>query len=243
MTPIRFYNSTSPGTGGYISQKYVKEIWEILLSGGEIFVEYDFPSYSMDRVRKGTIGRVKFSPRDDASKFIQYDSKRNWDDMVDQFVEDFYLDKVTIDQLRRVGYHNHLPLPHILARFDGRPNKLKPDHSGLIWLKDYTGPTVWKNSIPSKKSLPRKIVKDRLGRELNVGDFITYILYHHTVTGAGIFFGTVTKITDAGKVFAKNIKMGDTYDRSEEKQIKDPSQAVIMTKDLMDQIVLKKLSG
>lgn len=241
MTPIRFYTHHGiSGMPSYMSQNHIKKIWEILLGGGEIYVEYDFPSYASDRVRNGTIGRAAFNPREDAGKFISYDPKRNWDDMVDQFVEDFYLGKVDISQLKCVGYSKNLPVPSILVKFDDRPNKLKPDANSLIWLKDYTGPTVWKNTTPPKKSLPPKKVYDRLGRELQVGDFISYILYHHTVSGAGIYFGTVTKISDAGKVMAKNIKLSE-HDRVEEKAIKDPSQIVVVTKDLMDQLVLAKL--
>lgn len=245
MTPIPLRNSGI--SGRRITEGELQSMWETLLRGETIYIEYTTPVYQ-DHHRKGSIGKMVFSPREDSPKFLDYTNPIQWTTDRDQFVEDFYLGKVDINTLRRKwGPRGMLPLPHFLLTFDGRRNKLKPPIDGMSWLKDYAGPTKWVDTTPPKKKLPPKIVKDRLGRELSVGDFVSYILYHHTVSGAGIYFGTITKITDAGGVWAKNINLGvkNPYGIPEvaEKQIKDPSQIVIMTKDLMDQLVLAKLSS
>ena len=243
MTPIKLYN---PGRTSRISRNAeeatFKEMWETVLRGDDLYLEYDFPSHYQDAVRNGTIGRVTFDPRLNASAFISYSYSTtvSWEDQIDQFVEDFHLGKYTMADLIKHRGHGTWGPPNFTLKFDDRRNVLKPAWTGLTWLKDYSGPTVWKNSTPPKKKLPPKKVYDRLGREIKVGDFANYILYHYTVTGAGSYFGTITKITDSGKVFAKNIKL-ESKDQSEDKQIKDPSQITIMTKDLMDQLVLAKL--
>lgn len=221
-----------------ISASQNDEMWDVLLRGDSIYIEYTCPRFK-DAHRVGSIGVVTFSPEVDFVHFVEYQNQTQYLADRDKFIEHFHLGKIdrSMMTMRRRSYQI---LPHLLLKFEGRRNQLKPDIDGISWLKDYTGPTKWVDTTPPKKKLPPKKVYDRLGREINVGDFANYILYHHTVTGAGSYFGTITKITDSGKVFAKNIKLG-SKDRSEDKQVKDPSQITIMTKDLMDQLVLAKL--
>jgi hypothetical protein len=242
VTPIKLYKPSRTTAGVLASDAVFKEMWEILLRGDPVYLEYDCPAGWPDAMRNGTIGKVTFDPKENASAFISYNYSitSTWEDQVDQFVEDFHLGKYTLADLIKHRAHGSWGPPNFVVKFDDRRNALKPNWTHLLWLKDYKGPTIWKNATPLKKKQPPKKVYDRLGREINVGDFANYILYHYTVTGAGSYFGAITKITDSGKVFAKNIKLG-SKDRSEDKQIKDPSQITIMTKDLMDQLVLAKL--
>ena len=124
--------------------------------------------------------------------------------------------------------------------WEGRPKKLSCSQYELIWLKDYTGPTVWKWEVPKVVAKP---AYDKLGRELKVNDFISYILYHFDNSGnaAGIYYGKITKIDADGTVWAKNIKLKES-DKQAEKVIKDNSLIVSMTKDLMDRLVMARLS-
>ena len=104
--------------------------------------------------------------------------------------------------------------------------------------------------MPSNLSnKPYRIGRSRTGlglfatKPIKKGDFISYVLYHfdNGRNGAGIYYGKVTKIEGDGTVHAKNIKLKDD-DRVAEMRIKDNSLIVIMTKDLMDKLMLARLS-
>jgi hypothetical protein len=128
------------------------------------------------------------------------------------------------------------------VKWDGRSNKVDANNSwALEWLPNHTGGTVWKWEKPE---VPLVIPKDKLGREIQKGDFISYILYNfdNDSNNAGIYYGKVTKIEADGTVYATNIKLTDS-DKSAEKKIKDNSLIVIMSKDLMDRLMLARLSS
>lgn len=140
------------------------------------------------------------------------------------------------------GHFDHVQIiGHIL--WDGRKNKIQFNNWSEIWIDDHdpkTG-TVWALEKPAE--VPQVEAYDKLGREIKVGDFISYILYHFDNGGsaAGIYYGKVTKIEKDGTVHAKNIKLADDNVVAE-KRIKDNSLIVIMTKDLMDKLMLARLS-
>lgn len=127
--------------------------------------------------------------------------------------------------------------------WDGRKNKVQFNGWGLSWIDDHDPKvgTVWVYAKPESK--PTTPVLDKLKREIKVGDFISYILYHfdNANNAAGIYYGKVSKIDSDGTVYAKNIKLKDD-DRVDEKRIKDNSLIVIMSKDLMDMLMLARLS-
>lgn len=152
----------------------------------------------------------------------------------------------SIAQITKIKHPPLGALPHYLASIEievgwhGRSNLVKANLWDVYWLQGHTGPTNYIYNRPAP--LPAVKVKDRLGREMKVGDFVCYILHHFDGNmGAATYFGKVTKVTPKGKVFAKNIKIAST-DYVDTKEIKDPSQAIILTKDLMDQLTLVKLS-
>jgi len=127
------------------------------------------------------------------------------------------------------------------AVWDGRKNRVNSISGwNTTWLKGHEGGTVWSYEAPET---PAVEVLDKLGREIKVGDFISYILYHfdNSHNAAGIYYGKVTKIANDGTVWAKNIKLSET-DRIAEKAIKDNSLIVIMSKDLMDKLMMARLS-
>lgn len=126
------------------------------------------------------------------------------------------------------------------ATWDGRKNRVNGmTNWNTIWLKGHEGGTVWSYEKPEVK---QELAYDKLGREIAVGDFISYILYQFQgSSAAGIYYGKVTKIDKDGTVYAKNIKL-DENDRVAEKAIKENSLIVIMTKDLMDKLMLARLA-
>ena len=101
--------------------------------------------------------------------------------------------------------------------------------------------------IPKVKNEDYKIpdVYDHLGEEINIGDFCSYILYHHRHNGARIYYGTVTKITKNGDVYCQDINLGDwlEHDTPKEKKVLHPSMITIMNDTLMDRIMLARLSS
>jgi hypothetical protein len=130
------------------------------------------------------------------------------------------------------------------AKWDGRRQEFDLRNGwSAQWLKGYDPAqgTLWKWEKPAGP--PAVVPKDKLGRDIQVGDFISYILYHfdNSRNAAGIYYGKVTKIDKDGTVHAKNIKLKDT-DVVDEKRIKDNSLIVIMSKDLMDKLMLARLS-
>lgn len=127
------------------------------------------------------------------------------------------------------------------AVWDGRKNRVNHlSDWNIEWLKGHAGGTVWSYETPDVEKVE---AQDKLGREIKVGDFISYILYHfdNSHNAAGIYYGKVTKVTKDGNVYAKNIKLSED-DRVAEKQIKDNSLIVIMTKDLMNQLMMARLA-
>lgn len=134
--------------------------------------------------------------------------------------------------------------PSFEATWDKRKNKIDINTGWAAdWIKGYdpTLGTQWVWKKPDDD--PAVIPEDKLGREIKKGDFISYVLYHfdNGRNGAGIYYGKVTKIDGDGTVHAKNIKLKDD-DRVAEMRIKDNSLIVIMTKDLMDKLMLARLS-
>ena len=111
------------------------------------------------------------------------------------------------------------------------------------WLPNYTGDTVWQYDRERAQRVVAKPAYDKLNREIQVGDFCTYILYQFDGAGAaGIYFGNVTRIDKDGQVFCKNVSLKPN-DKVAEKAIKDNKLITILTDDLMKQLMLAKLSS
>lgn len=130
-------------------------------------------------------------------------------------------------------------------RWDGRNSK--PgfySRSDLVeWLPDWKGGTVWQFDRERSKRVKPVVALDKLGREIQVGDFCTYILYQFQGRdAAGIYFGNVTKVEKDGQVFCKNVKLTSS-DRQAEMAIKNNNLITILTDDLMRQLMLAKLSN
>lgn len=143
-------------------------------------------------------------------------------------------ENVDVEKMGKVNINGY-------AVWDGRKNRVNYLSAwNIMWLKGHEGGTVWSYEAQAVEKVE---AVDKLGREIKVGDFISYILYHfdNDRNAAGIYYGKVTKVTPQGNVSAKNIKLGED-DVVAEKQIKDNSLIVIMSKDLMDRLMMARLS-
>lgn len=128
--------------------------------------------------------------------------------------------------------------------WDKRKNAINEFSYGSVrWLKDYQGPTVYDYDRTRGMEPPRtEALKDRTGREIKVGDFCCYILHHFQTSGAGIYFGTVTKFSKNGNTaYVKNIKI-EADDIVEEKRVTYSENIVVLTKDLLDRMMMARLS-
>lgn len=117
-------------------------------------------------------------------------------------------------------------------------------YSEIEWLRNYQGPTVYDFDRERGKPNDPKVecLKDRTGKQIKVGDFCCYILHHFQNSGAGIYFGTVTKFTkNGGTAYIKNIKLAES-DRVEEKRVTYSENIVVLTKDLLDRMMMARLS-
>jgi hypothetical protein len=196
------------------------------LRGQPIYVSFD-PEY--EPKRQGSVGRLVIENMQDilhGSRHHTYYSR------ITRAVIEGKPENVRAENLLKI-----IPNGHVV--WDGRKNKVQSQWKMSI-LPEHQGGTVWVYETPKSAQVQ---ALDRLGREIKVGDFISYILYHfdNGRNGAGIYYGKVTKIDLDGTVHAKNIKLKDD-DQVAEKKVKDNSLVVIMSKDLMDKLMLARLS-
>lgn len=130
-------------------------------------------------------------------------------------------------------------ITNIEVAWEGRKNTVSVWIYDIKILTDYSGPSVWKWEKPVG---PLVQAKDRTGREIKKGDFINYVLHHHVSYGTTIHFGTVSKVDRDGTVWAKNVKV-DEKETVAEKRIKNNENIVVLTKDLLDRLMLLKLAS
>ena len=216
-----------PSSNPKIQEWYddITEMYTDYFSGKPIYVEF-----TDNKRRTGSIGKISIQNMQDIlhGSYNYYNRWQNSSRVpIAEKIENFDLKKAIMVN------------PEIKVTWDGRRNKVESSGHDIVWLKGHTGGTVWEYGTITP---PKVQAFDKLGREINVGDFISYILYHYDSRGAaGIYYGKVTKITSEGTVYAKNIKLQDS-DKVDEKRIKDNHLIVIMTKDLMDRLMMARLS-
>lgn len=130
---------------------------------------------------------------------------------------------------------------HFYVRWEGRRNVVKFFFHGehVEWLVDYEGPTHWVYDR-SRSGIPPKNVRDRLGRDLKVGQLVCYVS-HEVARGraATLHFGNIVKITDGGEVTCRSIALGNEV--SKVTKIKHNDNITIISDDLLDKLMLAKL--
>jgi hypothetical protein len=142
----------------------------------------------------------------------------------------------------RTGLRRKNNLGYAQVKWDKRSKKLIGYAYEINWLKGYEGSTVWAWDPHPGPKAPQFFPKDRTGADIKVGDFCLYVLHHFEKSGASTRFGTVTKIAHDGTVWAKNVKIGDD-ETVAEKRINDNETILVLTKDLLDRLMLLRLSS
>ena len=126
--------------------------------------------------------------------------------------------------------------------FDNRRKSLdaSPYYNDIQWNPKYEGPVVWKWT--KKEAKPHKEILDRLGNPLKAGDFIAYVSKTYYSSGTGdLFFGFIEKTTPGGLAYVKNIKLSDT-DTQRSTRISNPSKVTKLNKDVLNQLMLRRLT-
>lgn len=228
------FNQYAYGRGSPAAILWKTNMAEMLrkyLSGEPIYVGFDT---KREPKRAGSIGRLVISNVQDLLHGEYEYQRRRYSQKLEVIEE--IPSNVKEDHFDRIQINGHVV-------WDGRKNKIQFTGWGAYWISDRKPEdgTVWAYEKP--EDVPQVEARDKLDREIKVGDFISYILYHfgNGHNAAGIFYGKVTKIDKDGTVYAKNIKLKDD-DYVAEKRIKDNSLIVIMSKDLMDKLMLARLS-
>jgi len=212
-------------------QQNLADMLKLYLSGEPVYIEL-----SAEPMRVGAIARLKLE--DDVIQDLLHGEvdRHRWygsRTAVRQRIEP-KPENVVVENMGKISINGS-------AVWDGRKNRVNYISGwNMNWLKGHEGGTVW---VYQKVQVPKVVAKDKLDREIKVNDFISYILYQFDGEGAaGIYYGKVTKVDDDGSVWAKNIKL-KSDDKQAEKKIHHNGLIVIMTKDLMDQLMLAKLSS
>lgn len=227
--PVFHYGLAS---GSAAEAQWCEDFAEILkryISGETIYVGFD---PTKEPQRQGSVGKLTITNIQD---FLHGESEYQYTryHYAARKELDLIPENVKPENMTKVRIEGHVT-------WKGRSNKVKAGWNQFI-ITDHDGETEW---VLIKDEPEQIIPQDRLGRDIQVGDFISYVLYHfdNGHTAAGIYYGKVTKITKDGVVSAKNIKLKPT-DLVGDKVIKDNSLIVKMTTDLMDQLMLAKLSS
>lgn len=203
------------------------------LRGETIYVKF------IDPKREGSIGRLVIN---DVQELLGNYRKYGYLTGYSSFSYSYHRPIEEIEANVKEEHFEHARFD-VTVKWNGRFNDFSPRPAEILWLKGYQGNTVWAYDKSAKPKTPKIIPKDRLDREIKVGDFIVYILYQFQgSSAAGIYFGKVTRITHEGEVYAKNIKLGGD-DRQAEKKIKESKLITIMSDDLMQQLMIAKLSS
>lgn len=124
------------------------------------------------------------------------------------------------------------------VEIDGRPT-LRMGIGEVSWLKGYNGPTLWK--FTRKPKPPAKVVRDRIGSEVNKGDMVAMIVDKNHIE-----IGNVTRITDKGSVFIKCMGLNgeEPYEIYRGQSSNKPYEFLLKLNDnLFDRLVLAKLAS
>ena len=139
------------------------------------------------------------------------------------------------------GNTKHYQLNNIEVKWDGRSNKVHPYDSEIEFLEDWEGGTVWAYSKPSPApAKPIPVVKDHLGAEVEPGDFVSFVSRRYGEVK--LHFGNVSRINHNGTVWVNTLKLRDD-DQPQEVKVHDPDTIVKQGKDLMDRLILARMSA
>lgn len=214
----------------HIDQKFYHDLYNAI-SSNHVYVKV------VKGPLKGSYGLFK-----DFSQRSTYASFRAWSE---------FLKKPSYSTLSSaVSLSKRHKSPKIIVDFDLPDGEMS--HISLSSCEiDFTGGELKKifvgENINESYANP-KPVYDALGCEIKVGDVCAYVLYNHRTRGAHMYFGTVTKITPKGEVFAKDFDIG-TFKRAFtnvvpcNKKVKDLSQLTILDNNVSERLLLTMLQN
>lgn len=223
--PIPLYKHHAKKMTNDVWLDHVADMYDDFYNGKSVYVRYSNPS---DVRRTGSIARIQTMGYD-ADYLINGGS--------------WYQPKATRKPYSKATLRNsynfiNMGYSTYMLTWDGRYNQVTAYGNEIEWLKDHTGGTEW---VWQKPEVPKVIAYDSLNREIKVGDFVVYVLHNASGDkGASAHFGNITKVEENGQVWAKNVKIHDKEEVAE-KRIKHNSNVTILTKDLMQQLMLAKL--
>ena len=142
------------------------------------------------------------------------------------------------------GWGNSTPYFYITdmeVRWEGRKNTFRPSSYDVYWLEDYTGPTVWSWEITKQEKKERVIPYDHLGMELEPGKFVCFV--HRRYGVISMKFGTVTRVSNKGTVWAKTLKLRDGDPEPEELKLFGSEDATVVDDALLKRLVMARLSA
>jgi hypothetical protein len=116
--------------------------------------------------------------------------------------------------------------------------------SGIYWLTTHTGPTKWVFTRKTAEEKKKAAVQayDKLMNEVNVGDFVAFVARSTYSTSKGdLMFGFVDKVTPAGVMMCKNIKLSDS-DTVGTWRVGKGEQITKLSKEILNQLMLRRLT-
>lgn len=195
------------------------DLFEKIRNKEDVFVQY---KDSDSRGRGGTIARIK-----------KIDISSNNMSHLEYMANNSAYRTRYASMLHYIKYNITMEL-----RVKGRSSTYKADFSQVDYLKDYTGETVWKydpTAIAPKPVVERRATKDRLGREIVEGNLVIFSSYGATM------IGHVTRISERGVCYCKNMKLTENDYQYPEKRITENSSLILLNEELLDQLVLARL--
>lgn len=125
----------------------------------------------------------------------------------------------------------------IIVEWDDRKttNEFEPHYCTV--LEGFTGPTRF--NYVTNAGAERVIPTDRLGNDIEVGQTIVFF---NRRGDKCLRFGVVSKVTKAGMVYVKDFKLEDDEYSSERRIMYASSDCAVLSGDVLDQLMLKKLS-
>lgn len=123
---------------------------------------------------------------------------------------------------------------------DGRVIKVNVYNQNLYWLPDHVGPTVW--NFKKKPKKPDVEVKDKLGNDIKVGDFIAFAYSGYYKSDLALKFGFVEEITPRGVITVKSLKLNDDDVSHNYKFGSADKRICKMNKEIIDELMLRRLT-
>lgn len=131
----------------------------------------------------------------------------------------------------------------LTVKWDDRPNVVRPDANEIYYMPQYIDcGTTWAwNPPPPKEKKPAVVSRDHLGEIIEVGMFVSFIYRRHT--NIKLQFGTVTRMSDAGTIWIKTLKLRDKDPAGQEVKAYSADSLTILNDNLMSRLMLARMAA